>query len=52
MQAHEISHQIFPWQRDVYGYLDDEKRLRSDIYDRYERQANQGAIENPPKETP
>ena len=45
VQAHEISHQIFPWQRDVYGYLDDEKRLRSDIYDRYERQANQGAIE-------
>lgn len=45
VQAHEISHQMFPWHREVYGYLDDEKRLRSDIYDRYERQANQGAIE-------
>jgi transcriptional regulator with XRE-family HTH domain len=45
VQAHEISHQMFPWHRNLYGYLDDEKRLRSDIYDRYERQANQGAIE-------
>jgi transcriptional regulator with XRE-family HTH domain/Zn-dependent peptidase ImmA (M78 family) len=45
VQAHEISHQMFPWHRDLYGFLDDEQRLRPDIYDRYERQANQGAIE-------
>lgn len=45
VQAHEISHQMFPWHRGVYGYLDDEKRLRPDVHDRYERQANQGAIE-------
>jgi transcriptional regulator with XRE-family HTH domain len=45
VQAHEISHEMFPWQRDLYAFLDDKKRLRPDIHDKYERQANQGAIE-------
>lgn len=45
VQAHEISHEMFPWQRELYAFLDDKKRLRADIHDRYERQANQGAIE-------
>jgi transcriptional regulator with XRE-family HTH domain len=45
VQAHEISHAMFPWHRELYAFLDDEKRIRRDIHDTYERQANQGAIE-------
>lgn len=45
VQAHEISHEMFPWHRDLFAFLDDQKRLRADIQDTYERQANQGAIE-------
>lgn len=43
--AHEIGHEILPWQRDVIAYLDDEERLRPDVRIAYERQANQAAIE-------
>lgn len=45
VQAHEISHEMFPWQRDLYAFLDDKQRLSPVIHDKYERQANQGAIE-------
>lgn len=43
--AHEIGHDVLPWQRDVLAYLDDHERLRSDVRLVYERQANQAAIE-------
>jgi len=45
VEAHEIGHDLLPWQKNVYAYLDDKSRLRSDCHDLYERQANQAAIE-------
>jgi transcriptional regulator with XRE-family HTH domain len=45
VQAHEISHEMFAWHRELYAFLDDQKRIRADVHDVYERQANQGAIE-------
>ncbi len=45
VHAHEIGHQMLPWHRELYAFLDDKTRIRSDIDDRYERQANQAAIE-------
>ncbi|MBA2610140.1 MAG: helix-turn-helix domain-containing protein [Actinobacteria bacterium] len=42
--AHEIGHDALPWQREL-AYLDDDKRLRDDVRIRYEREANQAAIE-------
>ncbi|MFL5961796.1 MAG: helix-turn-helix domain-containing protein [Gaiellaceae bacterium] len=45
VQAHEIGHEMLPWHRDLYAFLDDKTRIRDDINDRYERQANQAAIE-------
>jgi transcriptional regulator with XRE-family HTH domain len=42
--AHEISHDLLPWQREL-AYLDDDARLRDDIRIRFEREANQAAIE-------
>lgn len=43
--AHEIGHDLLPWQRDSLAYLDDEQRLRADVKLAFERQANQAAIE-------
>jgi transcriptional regulator with XRE-family HTH domain len=43
--AHEIGHDVLPWQRDTIAYLDDEERLRPDIRIDFEREANQAAIE-------
>ena len=43
--AHEIGHDLLPWQRDVLAYLDDDERIRPDVRITYERQANQAAIE-------
>ena len=43
--AHEIGHDLLPWQRDSITYLDDDQRLRQDVRLTYERQANQVAIE-------
>lgn len=43
--AHEIGHDILPWQHDVFAYLDDEARLRPDVQIGFEREANQAAIE-------
>jgi transcriptional regulator with XRE-family HTH domain len=43
--AHEIGHYVLPEHREIFAYLDDEKRLRGDVYDLYERQANQASIE-------
>jgi hypothetical protein len=45
VQAHEIGHEMLPWHRELYAFLDDKTRIRGDINDRYERQANQAAIE-------
>ena len=45
VQAHEIGHEMLPWHRELYAFLDDKTRIRSDVNDRYERQANQSAIE-------
>jgi transcriptional regulator with XRE-family HTH domain len=43
--AHEIGHDVLPWHRDLYAFLDDKRRIRSDVNDLYERQANHAAIE-------
>jgi transcriptional regulator with XRE-family HTH domain len=43
--AHEIGHDVLPWQRDSIGYLEDEERLRHDVRIEFEREANQAAIE-------
>lgn len=43
--AHEIGHDVLPWQREAIAYLDDAERLRPDVRVAYERQANQAAIE-------
>lgn len=43
--AHEIGHDVLPWQHDLFAYLDDEQRLRQDVRISYEREANQAAIE-------
>jgi transcriptional regulator with XRE-family HTH domain len=45
IHAHEIGHEMLPWHRELYASLDDKTRIRSDINDQYERQANQAAIE-------
>ncbi|HCU48412.1 MAG TPA: hypothetical protein DGG94_01015 [Micromonosporaceae bacterium] len=45
VHAHEIGHELLPWHRELYASLDDKTRIRSDVSDRYERQANQAAIE-------
>jgi transcriptional regulator with XRE-family HTH domain len=45
VHAHEIGHGLLPWHRELYASLDDKTRIRPDINDRYERQANQAAIE-------
>jgi transcriptional regulator with XRE-family HTH domain len=45
VHAHEIGHELLPWHRELYASLDDKTRLRPDVSDRYERQANQAAIE-------
>jgi transcriptional regulator with XRE-family HTH domain len=43
--AHEIGHDLLPWQRDVIAYIDDEERLRPDVRVGFEREANQAAVE-------
>lgn len=43
--AHEIGHDLLPWQHDTIAYLDDDQRLRPNVHLAYERQANQVAIE-------
>lgn len=43
--SHEIGHDVLPWHRELFAYLDDEARLRPDVRARYEREANQAAIE-------
>jgi transcriptional regulator with XRE-family HTH domain len=43
--GHEVGHYVLPEHREIFAYLDDEKRLRSDVHDLFERQANQAAIE-------
>ena len=45
VQAHEIGHDVLPWHRELFAYLDDRSRLRPDVRNRYEREANQAAIE-------
>jgi transcriptional regulator with XRE-family HTH domain len=43
--GHEIGHCVLPEHREIFAYLDDEKRLRPDVHEFYERQANQASIE-------
>ena len=43
--AHEVGHKLLEWQRDTFAYLDDGSRLRPDVRDLFERQANEAAIE-------
>jgi transcriptional regulator with XRE-family HTH domain len=45
VKSHEIGHHVLPWHRDLFAYLDDATRLRPDVHHRYEREANQAAIE-------
>jgi len=45
VHAHEIGHELLPWHRELYASLDDKTSIRPDVNDRYERQANQAAIE-------
>jgi Zn-dependent peptidase ImmA (M78 family) len=42
--GHEIGHNVLPEHRELFAYLDDKERLRPDVHDLYERQANQAAI--------
>jgi transcriptional regulator with XRE-family HTH domain len=43
--GHEVGHYVLPEHREIFAYLDDESRLRPDVHDLFERQANQAAIE-------
>lgn len=43
--GHEIGHYVLPEHREIFAYLDDETRLRPDVRDLFERQANQASIE-------
>ena len=43
--AHEVGHAVLPVHRETFAYLDDHSRLRPDIADLFERQANQFSIE-------
>ena len=43
--AHEVGHVVLPAQRETFAYLDDHTRLRPDVADLFERQANQFSIE-------
>ena len=45
VQAHEAGHKILTWQRDTFAFLDDRRRLRPDVKDLFERQANEAAAE-------
>jgi transcriptional regulator with XRE-family HTH domain len=45
VQAHEAGHKLLSWQRDAFAFLDDGRRLRPDVKDLFERQANEAAIE-------
>jgi hypothetical protein len=45
VQAHEAGHKILTWQRDTFAFLDDGRRLRPDVKELFERQANEAAIE-------
>lgn len=45
VQAHEAGHKLLTWQRDTFAFLDDGRRLRPDVRDLFERQANEAAIE-------
>jgi transcriptional regulator with XRE-family HTH domain len=42
--AHEIGHDVLPWQREL-AYLDNAQRLSENVRIRFEREANQAAIE-------
>jgi transcriptional regulator with XRE-family HTH domain len=43
--CHEIGHYALPEHRETFAYLDDVTRLRPDVRDLFERQANQASIE-------
>lgn len=40
IKLHEIGHYVLPWQRAIYGYLDDEKNLSIDADELCEQEAN------------
>jgi Zn-dependent peptidase ImmA (M78 family) len=42
--AHEIGHDVLPWQSEL-AYLDDAQRLSENVRIKFEREANQAAIE-------
>ncbi len=45
VRSHEVGHHLLPWHRDLFAYLDDSARLKAEYRDKYEREANQAAIE-------
>lgn len=45
VRSHEVGHYLLPWHRDLFAYLDDSARLKPEYRDKYEREANQAAIE-------
>jgi transcriptional regulator with XRE-family HTH domain len=45
VRSHEVGHYMLPWHRDLFAYLDDSARLKPEHRDKYEREANQAAIE-------
>jgi transcriptional regulator with XRE-family HTH domain/Zn-dependent peptidase ImmA (M78 family) len=45
VKAHEAGHKVLTWQRDTFAFLDDRRRLRPDVRDLYECQANEAAVE-------
>jgi HTH-type transcriptional regulator, competence development regulator len=43
--CHEVGHYILPAHRETFAYLDDHARLKPDVLDLFERQANQASVE-------
>ena len=43
IKLHEVGHDVLPWQRAAYIYLDDETTLDLEVKDLFEREANQFA---------
>ena len=44
-KLHECGHQVLPWQRNAYGYKDDDHTLSADVNAHFEREANLFAAE-------
>lgn len=45
VHSHELGHDLLDWQRDTFACLDDRQSLRHDVKLKFEREANQFAVE-------